>query len=244
MLEAIEKLLILQDRDRKIQHLQAELGAIEPQRQSLLAKAQDARAGQETARTRTMHLESERKKLELEVVGKQEAIARYSLQQFQTKKNEEYRALTHEIDHCKSDIAKLEDRQLDLMEQTDAANTELLEATRVVNAFKQEIDKQLADLAGRERELAQRLAEALSGRDQLANAVDEAYLARYDRLRKSKGDRDRVLVGVEHSVCGGCHMKLPTQIIVHCQGAQELISCPNCGRILFFSPDMDLAIVD
>ncbi len=244
MLEAIEKLLILQDRDRKIQHLQAELGAIEPQRQNLLAKARYARAGQEAAKARSMHLESERKKLELEVVGKQEAIARYSLQQFQTKKNEEYRALTHEIDHCKSDIAKLEDQQLELMEQLDAAHNDLLEATRVVDAFKQDIDRQLADLAGREQDFTQRLAEALSGRDQLAKAVDETYLARYERLRKSKGDRDRVLVGVEHSVCAGCHMKLPTQIIVHCQGAQELVSCPNCGRILYFSPDMDLAIVD
>jgi len=244
MLEAIEKLLILQDRDRKIQQLQAELGAIEPQRQNLMAKAQNARAGQEAARTKTMHLESERKKLELEVVGKQEAIARYSLQQFQTKKNEEYRALTHEIDHCKSDIAKLEDRQLELMEQMDAAHKELLEATRVVDAFKQDIDKQLSDLGERERDFTQRLAESLKGRDQLAAAVDPPFLARYDRLRRSKGDRDRVLVGVEHSVCGGCHMKLPTQIIVHCQGSVELVSCPNCGRILYFSPDMDLAVVD
>jgi hypothetical protein len=41
---------------------------------------------------------------------------------------------------------------------------------------------------------------------------------RYERLFKSKGEN--VVVGVHHGVCGGCHMKLPAQILVTCQGAE------------------------
>ena len=42
MLEVIEKLLILQDRDRKIRRVQAELAHIEPERQTLKSKASGA----------------------------------------------------------------------------------------------------------------------------------------------------------------------------------------------------------
>ncbi len=33
-------------------------------------------------------------------------------------------------------------------------------------------------------------------------------------------------------------MKLPAQIIASCRGQAELVTCPNCGRILYYTPDM------
>ena len=79
-------------------------------------------------------------------------------------------------------------------------------------------------------------------RDHLAAAVDTEVLPRYERLRKSKGEN--VVVGVAHGVCGGCHMKLQRQVIVTCQGSQEIVSCPNCGRILYYTRDMSLAVAE
>jgi predicted nucleic acid-binding Zn-ribbon protein len=31
---------------------------------------------------------------------------------------------------------------------------------------------------------------------------------------------------------------------VACQAKKELVTCSNCGRIIYYTPDMDLAIVD
>jgi hypothetical protein len=70
MLDAIEKLLILQDRDRKIRRTKGELAHIEPERQVLKAKAASAQAGQDAAKTKVKQLETDRKNLELEVEGK------------------------------------------------------------------------------------------------------------------------------------------------------------------------------
>jgi predicted nucleic acid-binding Zn-ribbon protein len=39
-------------------------------------------------------------------------------------------------------------------------------------------------------------------------------------------------------------MKLPAQILVSCQAQAELVSCTNCGRILYYTRDMDLAAVE
>src|SRR6266478_5905479 len=130
MLEAIEKLLILQDRDRKIRRVKGELAQIDPERQMLKAKVANAQTNLESAKTRVKQLESARKDLELEVEAKKQLIAKYSLQQFQTRKNEEYRALAHEIELCKEAITKIEDRELELMEQSESAQKEVGRATQ------------------------------------------------------------------------------------------------------------------
>ena len=243
MLDVIEKLLILQDRDRQISQVESELGNIEPLRQRLLARTAGTQSVLEAAKLKAKQIESERKRLELEVDGKKQQIEKYSLQQFQTKKNDEYRALANEIITCKQAIVGLENQQLELMEQADVVQREVAQSLEVANTAKRHVDADLAELAQREKALSKQLADLEAGHEELEASIgDESILAKYQRLRKQRGDR--TLVGIEHSVCGGCHMKLPTQIVVSCQGAQELISCPNCARILFYSPHMDLAIVD
>jgi len=242
MLEAIEKLLILQDRDRKISRLRGELANIGPERHALEAKTASSQASLDGARQRTKQLESDRKKFELEVESRKQAIERYSLQQFQTKRNDEYRALAHEIETARRDIFKLEDQQLELMEQAEAAQKEAAAATRMADEAKKSADRQMADLTAREENLKKELAELEADRDQLAAAVDASILPRYERLRKSKGEN--VVVGVAHGVCGGCHMKLQRQVMVTCQGNQEIVTCPNCGRILYYTRDMSLAVAE
>jgi hypothetical protein len=242
MLDAIQKLLILQDRDRRIQQLDAELATLGPLKESALNAAASARARAEAARQRVLHLESDRKKLELEVTAKQELIQRYSLQQYQTKKNEEYRALTHEIQTCRDTIRQLEDQQLDLMEQSEIAQRAALEAAQTAQLREEEQRVQLTALEERETHLRRQRTELLANREELTAAVDPTILPRYERLRKSKGDR--VVVGIEHGACGGCHVKLPAQVIIGCRAAQEVVTCPNCGRILYFTSDMDMVVAD
>lgn len=242
MLEAIEKLLILQDRDRKIAQLNSELSQLEPQRQALKAKTTAAQNDLESAKSRVKHLESDRKKLELEVEAKKQLIERYSMQQFQTRKNEEYRALAHEIELCKQAITQIEDRELEIMEQIEIAQKQVETATATLAETTKLVDEQLAALNQREQNLKKELAELQAGRAELALAVEETLRARYERLFRSKGGN--VVVGVNRGVCGGCHMRLPPQLLVHCQAGQEIVTCTNCGRILYYTRDMDLAVAD
>ena len=86
-------------------------------------------------------------------------IAKYSLQQFQTRKNEEYRALAHEIETCKAAITQIEDRELELMEQAEAGQKDLARATQHSNEMKKLVEDQLAQLAAREQSLTKELAE-------------------------------------------------------------------------------------
>ena len=242
MLEVIEKLLILQDRDRKIAQLHAELAQVEPQRQSFLTRAAAAQHALETARQHVKHLESERKQLELEVQAKKQVIERYSLQQFETRKNDEYRALAHEIQTCKEAISKIEDRELEVMEQIETAQKQVAAGTRTLHETTDLVEGQVGDLTKREASLKNDLGALESNRAELAAAVEEGVRARYERLFKSKGGS--VVVGVQHGVCGGCHMRVPAQLLVDCRAEQELVTCPNCARVLYYTRDMDMVVAD
>ncbi|MEY2427406.1 MAG: uncharacterized protein QOJ40_291 [Verrucomicrobiota bacterium] len=238
MFDTIEKLLILQDRDRKIQRVKNELAHIEPERQMLRSRAAGAQAGLEQSKLRAKQIESSRKDLELEVEAKKQLITKYANQQLQTRKNEEYRALAHEIETCKEAIFKIENQEIELMEQAEAAQKQIALATREANEARNLVEEQVAQLGTREQSLKKELADLDVNRDELAAMVDDSARARYDRLVKSKGEN--VVVGVQHGVCGGCHMKLPPQLLVSCQAEKELVTCINCGRILYYTRDMDL----
>lgn len=242
MLETIEKLLILQDRDKQIHRVQTGLAHIEPERNGLKTKTAETQAELEQARHRVKEIESRRKDLELEVEAKKQLIERYSNQQLQTRKNEEYRALAHEIDLAKEAIFKIEDQEINLMEQAEATQKGVAKATVEASAARKLVDEKIVHLDQREANLRKELAELQAGREQMAAGIDEPTRYKYERLSKHKGDN--VIVGVEHSVCGGCHMKLPPQTMATCRGQSELTMCNNCGRILYFTRDMSLTAAD
>lgn len=242
MLEIIEKLLILQDRDRKISRVSQELAHISPERESLKAKAAATQNSLEAAKLRVKQIESERKQRDLEIESKKAQIEKYLNQQLQTRKNEEYKALTHEIEMAKEAIFKIEDAEIVLMEQAEVAQKEVARTSVEAAAAKKLVDDQIGQLNQREINLKAELTELTTGRAALAAAVDDSTRSRYERLFKSKGEN--VVVGVEHSACGGCHMKLPAQVVTSCRAQTEIVPCPNCGRILYFTRDMILTAAE
>ena len=239
MLPVIESLLILQDRDRKITRAEAELANVAPERIAVERRAKEAQAALEAAKLKVKQLETERKKLELDVEAQKGKIEKYSLQQFQTKKNEEYKALGNEIETCRGAIAKLDDQQLEFMEQIEKAQREAQIVTAATQQTLKEVEEQKKLLSDKESRMRKELDSLKSDYNKLTEAVDESVRDRYTRLRKQKGIN--TVVGISHSVCGGCHMRLPMNVVLQTQAQQEITACPNCGRILYFTSEMDLA---
>ncbi len=238
MLEAIEKLLVLQDRDRRLIRLRLEVADIDPQRRLVQTRQTTAEHEFDKAKTSGHQLESDRKKLELEVESKKELISKYAAQQWLTRKNEEYKALSHEIETCKSAISGLDDQQIVFMEKIEAAQRQVAEAAGVLRKAKADSEVQIQQMAEAEARLLKQLAAAEEARTAAAAEIDPTLLVRYERLLKSKGDR--VIVDVQRGVCGGCHMKLSRQNVIDCQADRDIVQCPNCARILYYLPGMDV----
>jgi predicted nucleic acid-binding Zn-ribbon protein len=138
-----------------------------------------------------------------------------------------------EIERYQKEISDLEDQELNLMEQADLLKAQTAMEETQTSATQSSIAKQVEDLDGKQGILRGRLEELKKERDELASKVDEDLLDRFNRLFASKGDA--AVVALEHDVCTGCHMKITTQTAVRVKGGKEIVSCEQCGRILYFA---------
>lgn len=228
----IEQLLVLQDREQKIRQLQNEVKTIPQQRARLDAQLAAANASLESAKQRARQVEVERKRLELDVGTRNESIARLRTQQYETRKNEEFRAMGNEIERYEKEIRQIEDQELELMDQTDKLKVEIAAEDKKAAGARESVAKQVTDLDAKEKALEARLQELTRERAELASRVDEDLLERFERLFRSKGDA--AVVGLRHDFCTGCHMKVTTQTSHKARSGREIVNCEQCGRILYW----------
>ena len=231
MQSELEQLLILQDRDQKIKQIQNELTTVPRQRVQLEAQVAAATARLEALKQRGRQVEVDRKKLELDAGTRTESINRLKTQQYETRKNEEFRAIGNEIERYAREVQQIEDQELELMDQTDKLKIEIAAEDQKVSAARDSVAKQMTDLEQKTCALEARLGELSNERAEIASRVDEDVLNRFERLFKSKGDA--AIVALRHEVCTGCHMKITPQTSHRVKGGREIVGCEQCGRILY-----------
>ncbi len=227
----LEQLLILQDREQKIRQIGIEIETVPLRRKSLEAQLAASKASVEVLKQRARQVEMDRKKLELDVGTRTETISRLKTQQYQTRKNDEFQAIGHEIERYENEIRKIEDDELELMVLADKIKADLAEEEKKAAAVRESVARQTADLDEKSKALESQLQELSKERSELAGKIDEDLLAWFERLFESKGDA--AVVGLEHGVCTGCHMKVTTATASQVKAAREIVSCENCGRILY-----------
>jgi predicted nucleic acid-binding Zn-ribbon protein len=227
----LEQLLVLQDRDQKIKQVQAELKTIPQQQKTLEAQLASSAAGLEALKQKARQVEVERKKLELDVGTRTDTISRLKTQQYETRKNDEFQAMGHEIERYAKEIQKIEDQELELMVQADQLKEQVLADQKRTSTANESVGRQMSDLESKAKLLESQLEKLRKERTDLAANVDEDLLNRFERLFASKGDA--AVVALEHEVCTGCHMKITTQTAVRVKAGKEIVSCEQCGRILY-----------
>jgi uncharacterized protein len=227
----LEQLLVLQDRQQKIRQIQTEIKTLPLERAHLESQLAATAANVESLKHKGRQVEVERKKLELDVGTRTESITRLKTQQYQTRKNDEFQAIGHEIERYENEIRKLEDQELELMIEVDKLKGEIEAADKSARATKDSITRQLIDLETKSKALGSQQQELETEREALAAQIDPDLLDQFERLFNSKGDA--AVVAVEHGVCTGCHMKVTTATSAQVKAGKEIVSCENCGRILY-----------
>ena len=201
------------------------------QRQNLEAQLAASAAALGGLKSKAQHLEMDRKKLELDAGTRQESINRLKTQQYETRKNDEFRAMGNEIERYEKEIRQIEDQELELMDQAEKLKVEVAAEEKKASGARDSIARQMADLDEKGKTLEARLNELTAERTELSGKVEEDLLGRFERLFASKGDA--AIVALEHEVCTGCHMKVTTQTAHRVKNGKEIVSCEQCGRILY-----------
>jgi uncharacterized protein len=58
-------------------------------------------------------------------------------------------------------------------------------------------------------------------------------MGRYEFIRSRISNP--VIVPVTQGICNGCHISIPPQSYIELQKGQQILSCPNCQRLIYWS---------
>lgn len=235
----IEKLLVIQDRDKRLIQLEQQLQRIPAERVEIEERAKAATSRLEELKGKARLTESDRKQLENEVASKRTQIDKWRSQQVLTKKNEEYQALAHEVSNAEKAIFKIEDKELDLMDVSEKLASEIKAEQQVLNDVNAQAQRQKETIGKREAAMKEEIEKLKAERATLSAGVDESFLNRYQRIMRHR--QDVAIVPVQHGNCGGCHLQLPPQVVHQAKRSAEMVTCEQCGRILYWSGEFEAA---
>ncbi|MEM9481160.1 MAG: C4-type zinc ribbon domain-containing protein [Verrucomicrobiota bacterium] len=232
MLEDIKKLLIIQDRDQSISKIEKELTRLPGEEELARQKLAGDNAAVETADMAVKENAVAIKNFEIDVETRRDTIAKLKVQQYETKKNEEFQALTNEIKRYEDEVVKLEDEELELMETAETLKADLGTAREKQAETQKLVDEDLAQIAERKKNIEVELSDLKQDRADLSGDMEETTLDRYTRIFAKKGDA--AVVPLNNGICGGCHMKVTTATFTKVKAEKEIAYCEQCGRILYW----------
>jgi predicted nucleic acid-binding Zn-ribbon protein len=231
----LQQLVALQNLDTSIRKLQAELEAI-PQRRAEIESEFDQRAFEiralESARDEARHA---RTRLETEVGEQRLRVERAERNLMSSKKQDEYTAAIREADSARKQISTLETQILEQMETLEKAEASLTERAEEIASLNSDREARLQGFDEETRQQADKIAISRTERERLVAALPKAMGAQYVRIVARI--RNGVAVAeARNGACMACFMALRPQAMAQVRRGEEIITCDNCNRILYYAP--------
>lgn len=229
---AIPHLIELQRIDHQIGVLRAGLEAFPKRIREADARLSGARTGVAAAKEAHTSSQKERKKFELDVVQWKDRARKYRDQSGAVKTNEAYKALQHEIANAEAEIAKAEDRQLEVMMAGEEAEPRVKAAESTLKEAEREVAAELKEIESQQTEKKKQMEAALAEREGALAAVPDDLRDLYARI--AKRHNGTALAEARNEQCRGCGMRILPHIIqqLRQEANEEVFRCETCGLIL------------
>ncbi len=231
----LQKLIALQNLDTTIRKLEKDQQAT-PERRAEIEREFDQRAFEiralETRRDEAKHT---RARLENEVVEQRGRAERAERNLMSSKKQDEYTAAIREADAARKQISALETQILEQLEQLEQAEAALKERADEIASMNSDREAKLKTFDEETGTIGERLAAARKEREELFASLPKTMSALYSRI--GARIRDGVAVAeARNRSCSACFMSLRPQVMAEVRRGEEIITCDNCGRILYVAP--------
>jgi predicted nucleic acid-binding Zn-ribbon protein len=162
---------------------------------------------------------------------------KYEAQQHEAKTNIVYSALSKEISTVKKEIRLVEEEVINLMTEIESLEEEIALQDKDFQQHEEEYKAQEKALLERKGEEEEQLEVLRARRSDVAFRVPGDLLKRYQRVRDNK--EGLAVVRLKDSMCKGCFATVPIQTINEIRHNDDLKSCENCGRIIYYIEDDD-----
>lgn len=235
MKDKIIGLILLQDCDNKIARLNSLKKDYPQQVQKLEEELNACRTAFQADSDRLESLKKERKKSEQiiqELDGKKDkSLIKLS----NIKSNKEYTAALKEIEDLDKEKTKVEDGILNYMEEVEKCEKKCLENKKELERLQKNFDLDKKRIDQKIEELNEESAVLEKERQDLSTGIEKDLLSRYDFLKSRKGGV--AIASVIGGVCQLCHINIPPQGFYELIRCKELMSCPNCNRLMYWGED-------
>ncbi len=237
----LTRILRIQSLDLTTIELEREIAAL-PKHVAQIEKQLDSHKRRlEADRAALAANQRERKSLDVDIQAQNQKISKLRDQMVSAKTNEQYRVFQHEIEFCEKEIRRFEDRQLDLMSESEPleANVKKAELSLAAEAKQVEAEKKAAvDRTALDKK---KLAEIHAERDEHSKAVKPAIYNNYERVRKRQTNGMAMAEASSEGRCTACSILIRPQVMSELrQSLDELKYCENCRRILFVNPPVSV----
>jgi uncharacterized protein len=232
----IQQLVALQKLDTSIRKLQLELEAI-PKRRAEIEAEFDQRAFEiralENRRDDARHT---RVRLETEISDQKTRAERADRNLMSSKRQEEYTAAIREADAARKHISALETQILEQMEALEQAEGLLKERADEITSLNSDRENRLKLFDDETAQQSEKLAADKAEREKLVNILPKSMSSQYTRI--SGRIRDGIAVAqARNGACMACFMALRPQAMAQVRRGEEIITCDNCNRILYYAPE-------
>lgn len=231
----LQKLIALQNLDTTIRKLEKDQKAT-PERRAEIEREFDQRAFEiralENRRDEAKHT---RARLENEVVEQRGRAERAERNLMSSKKPDEYTAAIREADAARKQISALETQILEQLEQLEQAEAALNERAAEIASLNSDRETKLKAFDEETGTIGDRLVTARKEREEVFASLPKQLSALYSRI--GARIRDGVAVAeARNRSCSACFMSLRPQMMAEIRRGDEIITCDNCGRILYVAP--------
>ncbi|MCL1985157.1 MAG: C4-type zinc ribbon domain-containing protein, partial [Betaproteobacteria bacterium] len=111
-------------------------------------------------------------------------------------------------------------------------NTTLEEVSSAHEKSKTELEEKRGTLQTRMTAAQEQLNVLQKERSAAGAEIPPPVFSRYEFIRNRL--EHPVIVPVNQGVCSGCHIAIPPQTFIELQRGQQILSCPNCQRLIYW----------
>ncbi|MDP2359511.1 MAG: C4-type zinc ribbon domain-containing protein [bacterium] len=224
-------LIELQKIDNQFRDVEISKGTLPQELERLQQEERDLSVMREQSQVRLKELELDLRKRERRHDELKLKVAELQKRLFSTQTNQEYEAVTREIEFHQDALMENEQAMQTAMEQQEELESKLGESAERAIRLTESLGRMRGQFAEHTTASATRIGELDAHRAELCTRIPKPLLSHYDRIRKAKDGRGVVSV-YRSSSCGGCFQALPPQKINKVRQMDDLVLCEICGRIL------------
>jgi uncharacterized protein len=232
-IKQIEQLVILQGVDNEIIGLRKTLDQAPQQLKQLEERLGDLENQRTMYREKIDGLKKQRVRLEKDMEEDEFKIKKSKNKLMMVENTKEYHAMMREMDNLEKMNRLREEERTALVEELTSQEKELATREEEFTALTKEIGEKRTALDDQLSEAQKRVDVLSKKRAQAGKLIPPPIMGRYEFIRSRISNP--VIVPVNQGICDGCHISITPQSFIELQKGQQILSCPNCQRLIYWS---------